>query len=173
MTRLTAALESYRAQTSATGAWLADLAPELLEVVRTRVEIPAELDDAADLNTVRRHTLDAVLHADDLSRALPEHEPVPLVRAALADSARLLAEVLATTVPGRSVEVRVPPFVAVQAVPGPRHTRGTPPNVVETDAVTWLRIATGRRAFADAVADGSIRASGNRADLTEFLPVLS
>ena len=83
------------------------------------------------------------------------------------------AEILAEQVPGRSVELRVAPFVAVQAVPGPRHTRGTPPNVVETDGPTWLRVATGRRSFAEAVADGSVRASGNRADLTEFLPLLS
>ena len=61
---------------------------------------------------------------------------------------------LAAQAPGRSVEVRIPPFVAVQAVAGPRHTRGTPPNVVETDPVTWLRLATGRAAFADAVAAG-------------------
>ena len=67
----------------------------------------------------------------------------------------------------------VPPFVAVQAVAGPRHTRGTPPNVVETDPVTWLRLATGRLAFTDAVAAGAVRASGTRADLTDQLPLLS
>ena len=86
---------------------------------------------------------------------------------------RLLAEILAAQAPGRSVEVRVPPFVAVQAIDGPRHTRGTPPNVVETDPVTWLRVATGRVPFAAAVADGTVRASGNRADLSDHLPVLS
>ncbi len=67
----------------------------------------------------------------------------------------------------------MPPFVAVQAIPGPRHTRGTPPNVVETDPVTWLRLATGRLDFADALATGAARASGTRADLTDHLPVLS
>ena len=59
----------------------------------------------------------------------------------------------------------MPPFVAVQAVAGPRHTRGTPPNVVETDPLTWFRLATGRQQFADAVAAGPVRASGDRADL--------
>jgi hypothetical protein len=85
----------------------------------------------------------------------------------------VLAEILAAQAPGRSVEVRVPPLVAVQAIDGPRHTRGTPPNVVETDPLTWLRLATGRLAFADAVATGTVRASGARADLTRYLPVLS
>ncbi len=78
---------------------------------------------------------------------------------------------LAQQVPGRSVELRVPPHVAVQLVPGPRHTRGTPPNVVETDAATWLRLATGELSWADAVAEGRVSASGNRADLSAHLPL--
>jgi hypothetical protein len=73
--------------------------------------------------------------------------------------------------PGRSVEVRIPPYAAIQCVPGPRHTRGTPPNVVETDPATWIRLATGRIGWADAVADGRLRASGPRADLTDYLPL--
>ena len=97
---------------------------------------------------------------------------MPLVRPALASAVRTLAEILAARAPGRSVEVRVPPFVAVQVVAGPRHTRGTPPNVVETDPVTWLRLASGRVRFDDAVADGSVSASGQRADLASVLPVL-
>lgn len=117
--------------------------------------------------------VEVVVHSDDFSRSLPDREPVPLHRAALATSVRALAEILAAQAPGRSVEVRIPPFVAVQAVAGPRHTRGTPPNVAETDALTWLRVATGRADFAAAVADGRIRASGNRADLAPYLPVLS
>jgi hypothetical protein len=84
-----------------------------------------------------------------------------------------LAEILAAQAPGRSVELRIPPFIAVQAIPGPRHTRGTPPNVVETDPLTWLRLATGRSAFAAAAAAGTVRASGTRADLSPYLPVLS
>jgi hypothetical protein len=70
------------------------------------------------------------------------------------------------------VEVRVPPYAAVQCVEGPRHTRGTPPNLVEMDPVTWVRLATGQTSWADAVASGAVRASGVRADLTAYLPLL-
>lgn len=84
---------------------------------------------------------------------------------------RFTLEELAEVAPGRSVEVRVPPDGAVQAVEGPRHTRGTPPNVVETDPVTWLELATGALMWADAVATGRVRASGERADLTSWLPL--
>lgn len=80
-------------------------------------------------------------------------------------------DVLASRAPGRAVEVRVPPFGAVQAIEGPRHTRGTPPNVIETDPLTWVLLAAGRLAWAQAVASGAIRASGSRADLTDYLPV--
>jgi uncharacterized protein (TIGR03083 family) len=126
---------------------------------------------AQDLITTR--VIEVVVHSDDLSRSLPERAAVPLVRPALAAATRALAEMLAARAPGRSVEVRVPPFIAVQAIAGPRHTRGTPPNVVETDPLTWLRLATGRLSFTDAVAAGSVRASGTRADLTAHLPLLS
>jgi hypothetical protein len=91
-----------------------------------------------------------------------------VVRAAVKESLAALA----AAAPGRSVEVRVPPFGAVQCVEGPRHTRGTPPNVVETDARTWLGLATGRSTWADAVASGAVRSSGNRADaVAEHLPL--
>lgn len=79
--------------------------------------------------------------------------------------------VLAEQSPGRSVEVRVPPYAAVQAVPGVRHTRGTPPAVVETDAATWLDLATGALTWTDAVEQGRVIASGERADLTPYLPL--
>jgi uncharacterized SCP-like protein len=92
-------------------------------------------------------------------------------RSVLGAAVRTSARWLAQQVPGRSVELRVPPHVAVQLVPGPRHTRGTPPNVVETDAATWLRLATGATTWADAVAGGVVSASGNRADLSEHLPL--
>jgi uncharacterized protein (TIGR03083 family) len=124
------------------------------------------------LDFVRTRLLDLVVHCDDAGRSLPGRDPVPLLRPALATTTRLLAEMLTALAPGRSVEVRIPPFVAIQAIEGPRHTRGTPPNVVETDPVTWLRVATGRAAFTDAVSSGAIRASGTRADLTGYLPVL-
>ncbi len=78
---------------------------------------------------------------------------------------------LEEAVPGRTVEVRVPPFAAVQCIEGPRHTRGTPPNVVETDAVTWLLLADGALTWVDAVASGKVRASGLRADLSGVLPL--
>jgi hypothetical protein len=94
------------------------------------------------------------------------------VRPALAAAVRGLAGLLPARYPGRSVEVRVPPFTAVQCIEGPRHTRGTPPNVIETDPLTFLLLATGRLAWADAVGNGSVRASGNRADLSEQLPLL-
>lgn len=73
--------------------------------------------------------------------------------------------------PGRSVEVRVPPYAAVQVVAGVRHTRGTPPAVVETDGETWLALATGAVGWADAVAAGTVRASGERTDLAPYLPL--
>jgi len=92
-------------------------------------------------------------------------------RAVLGAAVKTSARWLAQQVPGRSVELRVPPHVAVQLVPGPRHTRGTPPNVVETDAATWLRLATGRLRWDDAVAAGHVTASGNRADLSAVLPL--
>jgi hypothetical protein len=94
------------------------------------------------------------------------------IRPALAAAVRGVAGLLPARYPGRSVEVRVPPFTAVQCIEGPRHTRGTPPNVIETDPLTFLRLATGQLAWADAVANGSVRASGNRADLSEQLPLL-
>ena len=73
--------------------------------------------------------------------------------------------------PGRSVEVRVTPVAAVQAIAGPRHTRGTPPNVVEMEPAAWLLLITGRLRWAAAVADGVVRASGTRADLSAHLPL--
>ncbi len=82
-----------------------------------------------------------------------------------------LLGVLAERAPGRAVEVRVPPYAAVQCVAGPRHTRGTPPNVVETDPLTWLALAAGRAGWAAAVAAGQVRASGPRADLSPWLPL--
>jgi uncharacterized SCP-like protein len=90
----------------------------------------------------------------------------------LRDAARYLLALLATRHPGRVLEVRVPPAAAVQCLPGPVHTRGTPPNVVETDPVTWVRLATGRLGWADAVGSGVVHASGPRADLAAYLPLV-
>jgi hypothetical protein len=92
-------------------------------------------------------------------------------QAALRSAARYLLQRLEAVTPGRSVEVRVVPVAAVQVVAGPRHTRGTPPNVVETDALTWFRLATGRLGWDTAVRGGSVTASGPRSDLSEYLPL--
>ncbi|GAA1476922.1 hypothetical protein GCM10009623_13680 [Nocardioides aestuarii] len=101
-----------------------------------------------------------------VAAALESREPADL---------RLLVKhflaVLAERAPGRSVEVRVPPYAAVQAVPGVRHTRGTPPAVVETDAETWIALATGALSWAEAVDGGRIQASGERAELAPYLPL--
>ncbi len=82
-----------------------------------------------------------------------------------------LLAVLSEQAPGASVEVRVPPYAVAQCVPGGRHTRGTPPAVVETDADTWIELGTGRLGWDDALASGRLRASGERSDLSEWLPL--
>ncbi|RZS91523.1 hypothetical protein EV189_0765 [Motilibacter rhizosphaerae] len=102
-----------------------------------------------------------------VARALETDAPADLKTAC-----RYLCEELAARAPGRSVEVRVPPYAAVQAVEGPRHTRGTPPAVIETDPRTWLALATGRLQWADAVAQGQVDASGERTDLGAYLPLV-
>lgn len=95
-------------------------------------------------------------------------------RDALAAAVRLTARTLAAMAPGASVEVRVPPFVAVQCIPGPQHRRGTPPNVVETDARTWLLLATGLLSVPDAAAAGALELSGSRAaEVAAWLPLVS
>jgi uncharacterized protein (TIGR03083 family) len=125
----------------------------------------------SDLMTSRVNEL--VVHSLDLSASVPDLEPVTIDRAALGLSCRMLAGILAERVPGHTVEVRVPPYAAIQCVDGPRHTRGTPANVVEIDAVTWVQLATGRLSWADGLRAGRISASGERADISEHLPVLS
>ncbi|MGH4011251.1 MAG: sterol carrier family protein, partial [Pseudonocardiaceae bacterium] len=92
-------------------------------------------------------------------------------RAELARVVRLSLRTLAQVAPGATVEVRVPPFAAVQCVAGPKHTRGTPPNVVETDPRTWLKLATARQSWSEALAEGRVSASGPRADLSAWLPL--
>ena len=91
------------------------------------------------------------------------------------DDLRLLTKhflaVLEQRAPGHSVEVRVPPYAAVQVIPGVRHTRGTPPAVIEMDGATWIALATGELAWADAEATARVRASGERADLSPYLPL--
>lgn len=98
-------------------------------------------------------------------------DPGAASRRTTATAVRYCLEELAARAEGNSVEVRVPPFGVAQCVAGPRHTRGTPPNVIETDASTWLLLATGQRDWAGAVADGSMAASGTRTDLSGWLPL--
>lgn len=93
-------------------------------------------------------------------------------RSTLALAVRYSLQLLAEEAPGGTVEVRVPPFGAVQCIEGPKHTRGTPPNVVETDVTTWLALATGALSWADARAAGRVHASGQRADLGDVLPII-
>ena len=104
-----------------------------------------------------------------IAESLEARAPVP--RDTIATAVRYLLQLLAESAEGNTVEIRVPPFGAVQAIQGPRHTRGTPPNVVEMNAATWLGLATGSLTWAAAVADGLVAASGSRADLGDYLPV--
>ncbi|MFF8610090.1 sterol carrier family protein [Streptomyces sp. NPDC015346] len=114
--------------------------------------------------------VELVVHTDDLNAATGLD--IPYDRQALAACTRLLADALAVKAPGGAVEVRIPPYAVVQCVEGPRHTRGTPPNVVETDPLTWIRLATGRTGWAEALDAAKVVASGERADLAGLLPLL-
>ncbi|GAB3352869.1 sterol carrier family protein [Amycolatopsis echigonensis] len=93
-------------------------------------------------------------------------------RTELAAAVRATLRTLAQDAPGHTVEVRVPPYAAVQCIEGPRHTRGTPPNVVETDPRTWLELATGLLEWDDALSAARVTASGSRADLSHWLPIV-
>lgn len=108
------------------------------------------------------------LAVDDASSASPSTSQAS---PDLATAVRFLLEELAEVAPGNSVEVRVPPLGATQCIEGPRHTRGTPPNVVEMTPETWFAVATGSITWNDAVAAGKVSASGTRADLSEVLPL--
>ena len=122
--------------------------------------------DRADPATTRQ----AVLHVADWLR--DESRPAP-DRNALAAAVRLTARTLAAVAPGACVEVRIPPFAAVQCVAGPRHTRGTPPNVIETDPRTWLLLATGLTSLTEARDAGTLSLSGSRAgEIAHWLPLV-
>ena len=112
------------------------------------------------------------LAAIDRWRLAPDHADRVLIALAV----RYSLEELAARYPGRSTEVRVPPFAAVQCIQGPRHTRGTPSNVVETDPQTWLALvtgSTGTTGWSLARANGTLRASGERSDLSALLPLFT
>ena len=113
--------------------------------------------------------LELVVRGDDLT--LATGTAVAHDRQALAVAVRLAADALAAAAPGGSVEVRIPPFAVVQCVEGPRHTRGTPPNVVEAPPLVWIRLVAGRLSWRAALAAGQVSASGERADLAGLLPL--
>ena len=142
---------------------LGDIDPEFV--------VPARFGAMPITDYLATRCVELTVHSLDLGVALGTD--VVLDVDATAVAVRLLAQVLATTTPGHSVEVRIPPHAAVQAIDGPRHTRGTPPNVVEMDPRTWLEVSTGRVAWNAARDAGRISASGERADLSPYLPLLS
>jgi uncharacterized protein (TIGR03083 family) len=153
-----------------------DLATRLEADVQTSQVINTRRGPTTIEDYIATRIIELVVHTDDLNRSVTEATPAILQRGALSRCTRTLAGILAGQHPGRSVEVRVPPYAAVQCAigePGPTHTRGTPPNVVETNPLTFLRLTTGRITWADAVADGAVHASGLRADLSGVLPLLA
>jgi Bacterial SCP ortholog/Mycothiol maleylpyruvate isomerase N-terminal domain len=153
-----------------------DLAARLAAGVQMSQVITTARGPTTLADFIATRIVELIVHTDDLNRSLPEILPAALQRNALGRCTRTLTGILAGQHPGRSIEVRVPPYAAVQCAigdPGPTHTRGTPPNVVETDPVTFLRLTTGRTAWAEAVADGSVHPSGLRANLSPVLPLLS
>ncbi|MDP9694695.1 UNVERIFIED_ORG: hypothetical protein J2X79_002263 [Arthrobacter globiformis] len=124
------------------------------------------IDPADGKAALAQWTAGAVPPSDAVPTAAPA---VP--RSVIATAVRYSLEEVTARAPGNSVEVRVPPFGVTQCVEGPRHTRGTPPNVIECDAATWLAMVTGRLSWADAVGAGRVAASGLRADLSALLPL--
>ena len=144
--------------------------PDLGRLLAAVNEQRAALGEAPFSGLTTERTLGAASLAAVTGAVTAGGEPL---RAALRGAVRYSLGLLAEQVPGRTVEVRVPPYAAVQCVSGPRHTRGTPPNVIETDPLTWLDLATGRLTWDAAVATGRVYASGQRADLSPFLPLVS
>jgi hypothetical protein len=127
--------------------------------------MPARRDASPEATVAAVHAVAPWL--SDENAAAPD-------RAAIAVAVRLTARTLAGLAPGASVEVRIPPFVAVQCISGPRHTRGTPPNVVETDPRTWLRLVTGLLDVDEAANRGALRLSGSRAgEIAAWLPLVT
>lgn len=134
----------------------------------TAADIRAALAVAEAVTDAATEAVTAAPGKASSKAAGPEPVPDPT---AVRNAVRVTAQAIAERHPGKTVEIRIPPYIAVQAFGGLRHTRGTPPNVIETDARTWLALVTGRRSWADAVADGSLTASGTRADISTVLPL--
>ena len=172
ISRLTqqAAAQAADLSSAYTQRWTA--AGERLDALGDVESVQARRAPARLADFLATRVVEMVVHGDDLARSLPERPGPSLPAGAVAFVARLLLEVLAERHPGRSLEVRVPPVAAVQCLPGPRHTRGTPGSVVETDPLTWVRLAAGRTRWQDAVDAGAVSASGERADLSAVLPLL-
>jgi len=175
---------SYREQTSARGA-LPAMQKARLRAAVTDLEaslgvasawpvdrlVPSRFGAMRAVDFIVTRCIEGVVHGLDLAAAYPAAD-LQSERAALKITVRALLGALVAKAPGRSVEVRVPPFAAVQCVEGPRHTRGTPPNVVETDPISWIELACGRLAWRDARDDGRLRASGDRSDISRIFPLL-
>ncbi|HZG04015.1 MAG TPA: sterol carrier family protein [Streptomyces sp.] len=162
--------QAYRSAAAAVDDAVEELEPVLEQAVRADVLLPHDFGAMRALDFTVTRLVELVVHSDDLTRATGVR--VPPARQALAATVRLLADALAAKAPGGAVEVRIPPFAVVQCVEGPRHTRGTPPNVVETDPLTWIRLATGRTTWEKELDAAHLTASGERADLRDHLPVL-
>ena len=152
-------LDELRQRIVDNAALVAQLGPD--DVLETK-RGPMRADDV-----IVTRCIEVSLHSLDLAPAGPLDDTCTRI------VVRSLLDVLAMRHPGRSVEVRVPPYAAVQCIEGPTHTRGTPPNTVECDGVTWLLLAGGRLSWDEAVAEGRVRPSGIRADLRQVLPLLS
>jgi len=135
-----------------------------MAVARRRIALDEGRAALADWREANTHL------AGSAGTDAPETGP-PVPRSTLATAVRYSLEEVTARAPGNSVEVRVPPFGVTQCVEGPRHTRGTPPNVIECDAATWLAMVSGYLSWADAVDAGRVAASGLRADLSGLLPL--
>jgi hypothetical protein len=111
------------------------------------------------------------MHDPGFHQALQRYDDGTAERADLKLLTKELLKRLVAKAPGHAVEVRVPPYGAVQCIEGPRHTRGTPGAVVEMPPDLWIELALGRIAWPDARISGKLRASGERTDLTAYLPL--
>lgn len=155
--------------TSGSAPSLAEMVPTVLTALRS-ADPARPVAQSTGVHRLRDATLfrliEAVVHGLDLpDRPAADRNAQRIV-------VRALADLLASLAPGRSVELRIPPAAVVQLIEGPRHTRGNPPGVVETDPITFLQLATGRATWAEAFEVGRLRASGERTDLSAYLPLL-
>ncbi len=155
--------------TSGNAPSLAEMAPVVLTALAA-ADPARPVAQSTGVHRLRDATLFRLIEA--VVRGLDLPEPPAADRNAQRIVVRTLADLLASLAPGRSVELRVPPAAAVQLIEGPRHTRGNPPGVVETDPITFLRLATGRMTWDEACGHGWLRASGERTDLSAYLPLL-